>query len=325
MAAMTPPAPDDSSRAAQAATPLRGIALKLVSVAIFVAMSALIKAVSDEVPPGEAVFFRSTFAIPVILLWLWRTHSFAAGLRTSNFTGHLWRGLAGTTAMGFGFAGLGLLPLPEVTAIGYAAPLLTVIFAAMFLGEEVRAFRILSVTMGMAGVLVILSPRLTALGSGEAEATEALGAIVVLTGAVFAALAQVFVRRLVATETTTAIVFYFSLNSAALSLVTLPFGWVVPAPGTAAVLVACGLLGGVGQVFLTSAYRHADASVVAPFDYASMLLAVAIGYAFFGEVPGRAVLAGAALVILAGVLIIWRERRLGLERARQRQSMSPQG
>ena len=307
------------------ADPLRGIGLKLAAVMVFVAMSTLIKILDGRIPPGEVVFFRSAFAVPVILIWLGMTHNFGSGLRTENFGGHVWRGLAGTTAMGFGFAGLALLPLPEVTAIGYAAPLLTVIFAAMFLGEEVRAFRIFAVGLGMAGVLIVLSPRLTALTEGEAGATEALGAIVVLTGAVFAALAQVFVRRLVSAETTTAIVFYFSVNSAVLSLITLPFGWVWPDWPTAALLVACGLLGGVGQVFLTSSYRYADASVVAPFDYASMLLALIIGYVGFGEVPTLMVLLGATLVILAGILIIWREHRLGLERARQRESMSPQG
>lgn len=304
-------------------TPLRGILLKLASVAVFMAMASLIKAVSHAVPPGEVVFFRSAFAVPVILVWLVATRALRSGLATANPLGHFWRGLMGTVAMGFGFAGLGLLPLPEVTAIGYAAPLLTVVFAAMFLGETVRAFRIFAVALGMVGVLIVLSPRLTALRSGEIAAEEALGAIVVLVGAVFIALAQVFVRHLVTEEKTSAIVFYFSVNSALLALVTVPFGWAMPDPATAAMLVMTGLLGGVGQVLLTSAYRHADASVVAPFEYASMLLAIAVGYFVFGEVPGRAVLAGAALVVVAGILIIWREGRLGLDRDRQRKAMSP--
>ncbi len=306
-------------------TPLTGIGLKIASVAVFMIMAALIKILAGSVPPGEVVFFRSAFAAPVILIWLIATRSLGSGLATRNYIGHFWRGLVGTTAMGFGFAGLALLPLPEVTAIGYAAPLLTVIFAAMFLGEEVRAFRILAVALGMAGVTLILSPRLTALSGGTVGTTEALGAIVVLVGAVFAALAQVFVRRLVAEETTTAIVFFFSINAALLSLVTLPFGWVWPAPGTFAILVGAGLLGGIGQVLLTSSYRYAPASVVAPFEYASMLLALGVGYFAFDEVPSGIVLVGAALVILAGIVIIWRESQLGLERARQRQSMTPQG
>ena len=305
--------------------PIRGILLKVLSVAVFVAMAALIKAARGEVPPGQAVFFRSAFAVPVILVWLIATRKLARGLTTRNPMGHLWRAVVGTTAMGCGFAGLGLLPLPEVTAIGYAAPLLSVVFAAMFLGEQVRAFRILAVILGLVGVIVILSPRLTALNGGEIGATEALGAIVVLTGAVFAALAQVFVRKLVRDESTSAIVFWFSVNAALLSLVTLPWGWVVPDAGTAAILVLAGVLGGFGQVFLTSSYRFADTSVIAPFEYVSMLLALIVGYVVFDEVPTLTVIFGAALVVAAGILIIWREHRLGLERKRQRQSMTPQG
>ena len=303
--------------------PLRGIALKVASVCVFVAMASLIKATAAAVPPGEAVFFRSFFAIPVILVWLGVTGALRAGLATRTPLGHIWRGMLGTAAMGFGFAGLGLLPLPEVTAIGYAAPLLTVIFAAMFLGEEVRAFRLTAIALGLVGVLIVLSPRLTVLQGEGAGPVETLGAIVVLTSAVFAALAQTFVRKLVATETTTAIVFWFSVSAAVLSLVTLPFGWSWPSPGVAAMLVAAGLLGGVGQVLLTSSYRHADTSVIAPFEYSSMILALGVGYLVFGEVPSWVVIFGALIVVAAGILIIWRERQLGLERARQRQSMTP--
>src|SRR5690606_8871720 len=149
-----------------------------------------------------------TCALPIlILVWLIASRGLRAGLATSNPLGHFWRGLMGTTAMGFGFAGLGLLPLPEVTALGYASPLLTVVFAAMFLGEDVRAFRIFAVSLGLAGVLVVLSPRLGTVTGGAYAHAEALGAIVVLLGAVFSALAQVFVRKLVVEERTSAIVF----------------------------------------------------------------------------------------------------------------------
>lgn len=305
--------------------PLRGISLKIGSVLVFIVMATIIKATSDHVPPGQAVFFRSLFAIPVIVVWLAWRRELATGLRTENPMGHVWRGVVGTTAMGLGFMGLGLLPLPEVTAIGYAAPLLTVIFAAMFLGETVRVFRIATVILGLVGVMIVLSPRLSALSDGTVGATEALGAMVVLGGAVFAALAQVFVRKLVDTEATATIVFWFSITATLLSLVTLPFGWVIPAPREAALLVGAGLLGGLGQILLTSSYRYADASVVAPFEYVSMLFALLFGYVFFAEVPTRTMLIGAALVVTAGILIIWRERQLGIERARQRKSMTPQG
>jgi drug/metabolite transporter (DMT)-like permease len=223
-----------------------------------------------------------------------------------------------------GFAALGLLPLPEATAIGYAAPLLVVVFAAMFLGEEVRAFRLSAVALGMVGVLIVLAPRLS-VGLDPMSARETLGAVVALMGAVFTALAQVFVRRLVLTEDTATIVFWFSVTASVLALVTLPWGWVMPTRGAMGMLVCAGLLGGVGQVLLTSSYRHADASVIAPFEYCSMLLALGVGFFVFGEVPTLTMLAGGAIIIAAGVLIIWRERRLGLERRAQREAGTPGG
>lgn len=305
--------------------PLKGILFKLGSVTLFITMSSLIKATADHVPPGQAVFFRSFFAMPVILAWLWMRGDLRTGLKVASRMSHFWRGFVGTCAMGLGFAGLGLLPLPEVTALGYAAPLLTVIFAAMFLGEEVRAFRLAAVALGLVGVLIVVAPRLTLINAETVETTAAFGAMLVLGGAVCAALAQIYVRKLVQTEQTSAIVFYFSLTSTILSLLTLPFGWVVPDAKEAGLLILAGILGGTGQIFLTSAYRFADASVVAPFDYASMIMAIAIGYFVFSEVPTGQMLIGAGLVMLAGVLIILREHALGLKREKARQGMTPQG
>lgn len=303
--------------------PIRGILYKIISVMMFIFMASLIKSLSGDIPPGQVVFFRSLFALPVIVAWLTWRKELRTGFKASKPLGHFWRGLVGTLAMGMGFAALSFLPLPEVTAIGYAAPLLVVIFASMFLGEQVRLFRLTSVFVGLIGVLIVLSPRLS-IGNAVSTA-QALGAMLALTGAVFAALAQVTVRKLVATETTSAIVFWFSITAAGLSLMTLPFGWAMPSVGQAAILVLTGLLGGVGQIFLTSSYREADASLVAPFDYVSIMFALGIGYWVFDETPTGTMLIGAAIVIAAGILIIWRERQLGLERSRQRKVMTPQG
>jgi len=247
----------------------------------------------------------------------------SVGLKTFRPIGHFYRGIVGTAAMGFNFWALSLLTFPEATAIGYAAPLLVVIFAGMFLGENVRAFRLGMVGLGLAGVLIVLSPQLT--GSGPSDAVRTLGAVVALMGASCAALAQIFVRKLVQEERTSAIVFWFSVTSTLLSLLTLPFGWVLPYGSTLVMVVMTGVLGGIGQILLTSSYRYADASVVAPFDYASMILAILIGWTVFGEMPTITVLIGASIVILAGIMIIWREHQLGLERTRQRRAGTPSG
>lgn len=305
--------------------PLRGIGLKILSVIVFTGMAVCIKASAPHVPPGESVFFRSFFALPVIVIWLALTHNLRHGLDTANPMGHFWRGFVGTTAMALGFTALGLLALPEATALGYSAPLLTVIFAAMFLGERVRIFRLGAVVLGLIGVTIVLSPRMTLTSLDAASKIETIGAFAALGGAVFAALAQVFVRKLVHSEPTATIVFYFSVTGALLALLTLPFGWVIPTPREAALLVGAGLLGGCGQILLTESYRHAETGVVAPFEYVSMVLSLLFGYFIFGETPTISTIVGASLIVIAGLFIIWRERKLGLQRAKAREVMTPQG
>lgn len=293
-----------------------GILLKLGSVVLFTGMAAILKATAVSVPPGEQMFFRSLFGVPLILAWLAWRGDLATGLRTRNPMSHALRGIIGTISMGCIFGGLGLLPFPEATALGYAMPLMIVIFAAMFLNEPVGIFRLGMVALGLVGVLIVLSPQLS-VGVGEASSAQTLGAMLTLTGASFGALAQIFISRMVVTEKPSAVAFWFLVTSTVLSLVTLPFGWVVPDAGTAALLVAAGFMGGAAQVMLTSSYRFADASLVAPFDYASMLLAMAIGWFVFAEPTSARMLTGAAVIIAAGVAIILRERQLGINRARR--------
>ena len=209
-------------------SPITGILLKLGSVFLFTVMAAILKATAATVPAGEQMFFRSLFAIPVILAWLWSRGELATGLRTTDPMSHVYRGIVGSLAMGTSFAGLGLLPFPEATALGYAMPLLTVIFAGMFLAEQVRGFRMSMVAIGLVGVLIVLSPRLS-MQASSVTIGETLGAILTLTGAAFGALAQIFISRMIQTERTAAVVFWFSVTATVLSLVTLPLGWNIPA------------------------------------------------------------------------------------------------
>ncbi|KAA9006678.1 DMT family transporter [Histidinibacterium aquaticum] len=295
-------------------SPLKGILFMSSAVTVFTVMSAFIKA-AERVPAGEAMFFRSAFAVPIVFAWLWSTGSLKGGVRTNNIRAHALRGIVGTMAMGLGFAGLKYLPLPEVTAIRFVTPVVMVILAALMLGERLRLVRISAVFVGLVGVVIITVPRF----SGGFGTTEALGAALTLASACMAALAQVFVKSMSGRESTAAIVFYFSCTSAVLSLFTLPFGWVWPQGLEWVWMIGAGLVGGCGQILLTSSYRVADAGVVAPFTYVSMLWSVVIGFFWFGEVPTWPMLGGAALIIAAGIAIVLRERQLGLQTTAQRQ------
>ena len=291
----------------------RGILLILSAISLFVVMGSLVKA-AVRIPAGEAVFFRAFCALPVIVAWLAARGELGAGLRVSNWRSHALRGIAGSTAMGLGFVGLKLLPLPEVTAIRFATPILTVIFAAIILAERVRLIRFSSVLVGLIGVMIVMWPRLQFQGGDLAM----MGAAVTLGSAALAALSQVFIKAMAGTERTSAIVFWFSMTASGLALLTAPFGWVMPVGKEWVFLIGAGLIGGLGQILLTASYRYADASVLAPFTYVSMIWALLIGYFIFDESPTVPMLLGAGLVILAGVAIVLRERQLGLRRLAER-------
>ncbi|MEL6099691.1 MAG: DMT family transporter [Pseudomonadota bacterium] len=302
--------------------PALAIGLKLTAILLFVSMAGFVKAATETVPPGQAVFFRSLFALPVILAWISLRGELREALVPQNLMGHVWRGLFGTSAMALTFAGLGLLPLPEVTAIGFATPIFTVLFAAVFLGETIRVFRLTAVGLGLIGVAIVIWPRLT-IEAGEITQAASLGALMVLTASILRSVVQIHVRQLVKTEHTAAIVFYFSITATLLSLLTVPFGWVVPGTRAAIYLVTAGLMGGVAQILITSSFRYGAASMLAPFDYSSLIFASLIGYVFFTEVPTWTMGIGASLVVAGGVIILWREQRLGLERAKARSVSDP--
>jgi len=304
------------------ARPGLGVLLKVMAIFLFTCMSAIVKRTAElDVPSGEAVFFRSFFAIPVILVWLAQMGQLRVGLIAVNPMGHVWRGLFGSIAMGLTFTGLGMLPLPEVTAIGFATPIFTVILAAILLGEKIRLIRVSAVAVGLVGVLIILWPRFG--GNEVMETTATIGAVLILIATMMRSLVQIHLRQLVQTEHTAAIVFYFSATASLLALLTLPFGWVVPTGETLMLLVSAGIVGGVAQILVTSSYRFGSASMLAPYDYTSMLFAIGLGYFLFDELPTTMMLAGSALVISAGALVIWRERQLGLERGKARSVTDP--
>lgn len=304
--------------------PLRGIVLKVLSVALFVGMSACIKS-AGQVPAGQIVFFRSFFAIfPIFIVLAWR-HEIRTALNTSSPVGHIMRGVVGVISMGLGFFALTRLPLPDAITLNYAQPLLVVVFSSIFLGEAVRAYRWSAVVVGLIGVIIISWPKLTLFTADtDMPSEQAIGVVAALVAAALSAVALLLVRHLVKTERTHTIVMWFSLTSAVAGLLTIPFGWHALSVQQAAFLIGAGLFGGVAQLLMTESYRHAEASTVAPFEYTSMILGIAVGYLAFGDLPTMHTLVGGIIVVAAGIYIIWRERQLGLERGKARKVSPPQ-
>jgi drug/metabolite transporter (DMT)-like permease len=283
-------------------------------VLLFALMSVLVRYLGDRIPLGQVVFFRSAFAlVPIIAIYAWRGE-LATAFRTGRPFGHATRGGISVVGMFLTFAALARLPLVDATAISFAGPFVTVALAALILKERVRAYRWWAVAAGFAGVMVMLWPYLDAgtLVSAGSTATT-VGAACAVSAAVVNSGAVIQTRRLTDSETTSSIVFYFSLICALVSLVSLPFAWRAPSTPELAALVTIGILGGLSHLLLTESYRYAPASVVAPFDYVSLLWAFFFGYVLFGEIPSLHVYAGAAIVAGSGLFVIWRERSRGMK------------
>lgn len=299
---------------------LTAITLKIMSVTIFVAMSSFVKAV-DTVPAGQIVFYRSFFAMFPILLYLGYKRELRTAFLTARPFGHVARGVVGVAAMGLTFFALTRLPLSDAITLNYAQPLLVVVFSSLFLGEAIRFYRWSAVVVGLVGVVIISWPELTLLTSGTAlDDQQVLGVMAAFMGAGCSAVAAILVRNLVHSEKTSTIVLWFSLMASALSLFSLPFGWQMLSQMQTFLLVMAGFCGGIAQILMTAAYRHAEVSTVAPFEYVSMILAIAVGYVVFGDVPTLYMLVGGLIVVGAGIFIILRERQLGLASARARKA-----
>ena len=293
---------------------LKAFLLKGTSALLFAMLSACVRFLGESgVPLGQVVFCRAFFAIlPVLLLCAWQ-HRVTEAFYTQRPLGHLTRGLISIAGMFLNFAALARLPLVDATAISFAAPLITVALAWLILGETVRIYRWTAVSVGFIGIVVMLWPYLnfSQYGAGGSASTAAtIGAACGVVSAFTNAGSVIQTRRLADTETTSAIVFYFSMYCALAGLATLPFGWAWPTPFQLVILIASGVVGGLAHIFLTSSYHYAPASLVAPLDYTTMIWAYVLGYVLFGELPTVYVYVGAVVVAASGLFVIWRERQL---------------
>jgi len=305
--------------------PTKGIAFKVISAALFAVMQALIRSLGARYPVGQVVFYRSVFAIiPLVLVYAWRGE-LAAVVRTERPLGQAGRGVPSIAGMFFNFGAVARLPLVESNAIAFSSPLFTVTLAALILNERVRVYRWSAVVIGFVGVLVVLSPHLSGeeLTAAVAGATSLIGVVYAICGSVTNAGTAIQTRHLAQSESTSSIVFYFSVSCALAGLATLPFGWITPSIGETVALISIGVLGGTGHIFLTESYRFASASLVAPFDYTAMIWALVLGYAMFGETPTAEIIGGSAIIAAAGLFVIWRERQLAAMRRRDGLAPAP--
>jgi drug/metabolite transporter (DMT)-like permease len=283
--------------------PVLGVFLKLSSVVLLSVLAACVKYLGDAVPTGQIIFVRGVISMAVLGFIAWHFHGFRV-LRTDRLRSHAIRSLAGTASMFCWFTALTMIPLADFTAISFTAPLFLTLLAMLLLGERIHVYRWSALGIGFVGVLITIGPHLTLGGSS-------LGVLVAFGAASFSALAITTLRSMSGAggEHPLAITFYFSLTTVLCSALTAIGGWPMPTAEQWLLIVVSALFGVSGQLLMTMSYRYAEASTLAPLDYTNLLLAVALGYYFFAEVPHWSMWVGAPLVIAAGLIILWREYR----------------
>jgi drug/metabolite transporter (DMT)-like permease len=283
-----------------------GILCRIGSGLSFSSMAALLKLASTHgLNAPELVFYRSLFALPVVLLWVLGTANIAA-LKPNRPLAHVWRSGLGLFSMGLGFQALILLPLADATAINFTAPIFATILSFLLLKEQVGLHRWTAVLVGFAGVLVVARPG----GTGLPLA----GIAVAIAAALCQSGVTTTLRQLHGRENLCAIVFWFTITCVAVGGLFMPvFGHVHDLP-TMALVAAAGLLGGTGQLFVTASLR-APVSVISPFDYLQIVAATFYGWLLFSDVPKVSTMAGAALIAASGLYTAWREHRRRLQQA----------
>ena len=263
-------------------------------------MDAIIKALSADYGTLELVLFRSLFGLlPVVVMVI---VSGRLGVLATRRPGLqcLRAALATVTTFLF-FLSLRYLPLAEAVALVFGAPLFLTALAGPVLGETVGPRRWLAAAVGFIGVLIIMRPGTAAFSPY---------ALLPVSAAVTFSLTMLLGRKLAFTDNATSIVFYSSLGGVLAGGLAMPVAWVTPALADLPLLVLIGILGGVGQLLIVQAFRYAEASMLAPFEYSCILWAIAFGYLFWSEVPDAWTVVGVAIVSAAGLYIAHREARM---------------
>ncbi len=283
----------------------RGILYVVASVFVFAIVNAIVKWLVARYSVVEIIVFRSLFALLPCLYVVARNGGLGV-LRTHRFHDHATRSALQFVSMMCIFTAFSLMPLADAVAITFSSPLFLTILSIPFLGEQVGPHRWSAVVLGFVGILVILPP-----GAGMLHT----GALFALANALINASVTIAIRRMTLTEASTALAFYQQVCTAVLGLLALPFFWRTPSLSDLGLFLLAGLIAGIGQLWWTEGCRFTPAAVAAPFSYTSMVWALALGYAIWGDVPTPAVLIGAAIVIASGLYIVYRET---IRRARSR-------
>ena len=274
-------------------SPLIGIAYMIFGGMLLTTHNAGLKWLTNDLPIGQIMTLRAVFAFIPILLIAWRSGG-RSSLRTWNFHAQAARALCFAGAAFLWLLGLRYLPLADAMSISFTAPIVVTALAPFVLGETVGWRRWVAVAAGFCGVLLMITP------TGQGLRLAIFLPLAAVAGAVGR---DLITRRIASTESSVATLAFTTGVIGASGLVTVPFGWVMPSTTDWLIIAGAGMLYGTAHFFYIDALRLAEAALVIPFKYTTILWAAFLGFVIWGQIPGPSVIAGTALVIASGLYI----------------------
>jgi drug/metabolite transporter (DMT)-like permease len=294
----TKPIPATPDAARRAAGNLRGIGWMLVTGLLFVGVTGIVRNLGTDMAAVQAAFLRYVFGLLIILPVLVRLRGVQVVPRRLGL--YAARGVVHGLAVMLWFVAMARIPIAQVTALGYTAPIFTTIGAAVFLGESLRARRIGAVLVAFGGAMIIVRP-------GIEEVS--LGAIAQLTAAPLFAASFILAKKLTETESSSTIVAYLSVF---VTLVLLPpalMVWRAPTWEELAWLFMTAVLATLGHYTLTRAFQAAELAVTQPVSFLQLIWASLLGFYVFGEEPDVWTWVGGGVVVASATYIAYRQAR----------------
>ena len=259
----------------------------------------VVKGLNTSFPVWEVIFFRAFSGILVsfvlIFIFGWKS------LKTKKPIRHFVRAFSAVGCVVFYFFGLKFLLLSENIAIVHSAPIFAALLAVPILGERLGIHRISAIVIGFIGVIIIVKP-----GTDVFK----LVSILPLISALFMASVYLSTRSLMNTDSSIAIIFYYSLALLITSIVFFPSDFAMPNIVQLIPLMSLGVMGSLGHYFMSQAAKNAEVVVISPFEYSSFIFVGIMGYIFYNEVPSISIIIGGILIILGGVYIAYREQKV---------------
>ncbi|MFB2531234.1 DMT family transporter [Paracoccus sp. p4-l81] len=274
-----------------------GILLLLASILLFTLMDATAKHLTGRYPPLQIVFVRLVINLALVLIVL--GPRLPRHLRSNQPGAQIARGFFQVATVTLFFTSLGYIGLAEATAIIDINPVLITLFAALFLGERIGPRRIIGIAVALLGAMMIIRP-----GAGVLHPA----AVLPLIGA-FAYAGGAVLTRMVRSDSTATSILWSTTTATLLASLAMPFVWQPIAAADAWAFALIGLFGTVAQALLIKAFSLAEAAAVAPFGYTGLIWAGLWGWLFWGAVPDGWSLAGAAVIVAAGLYVWSREAR----------------